>query len=158
MKRSHALDRIFHFFSLKRKKSIMNTFFEWLSGFVYAVCYSHLTPHHTQVSSVPWIWTSLVLWYVVLVLRAGHIFANEYVTDFEQLTLTCCVVFTVTNRILKMTQLQCVSRIWASLTWLQFVIRRHKLIFSTAPAASKNDTRLKSGQDRLKNSHLVSLI
>ena len=33
--------------------------------------------------------------------------------------------------------LQCVSQIWASLTWVKFVICRLEVIFTTAPAASK---------------------
>ena len=53
--------------------------------------------------------------------------------------------------------LQCVSRIWASITWLKFIIRRLKLISTTAPAASKNGC-FKSGQNWLKNNHLKSWI
>ena len=56
------------------------------------------------------------------------------------------------------TYLQCVSWIWASLTWLKFIFPRLELIFTTAPAASKNDAHLKSGQNWLKDSHLNSLI
>ena len=52
--------------------------------------------------------------------------------------------------------LQCVSRIWAILTWLQFLIRRLKLIFTTAPAASKNGACFKNGHNQLKNNHLAS--
>ena len=51
---------------------------------------------------------------------------------------------------------QCVSRILVSLTWLQFVICRLKLIFTTAPAALKNGARYTSGQNWLKNNHLTS--
>ena len=42
---------------------------------------------------------------------------------------------------------KCVSRIWASLTWLKFVICRLEPISTTAPAASKNVACLKSGQN-----------
>ncbi len=45
--------------------------------------------------------------------------------------------------------LQCVSPIcqW----WFNF---KPDAIFATAPAASKNKARIKSGQNRLKNNHL----
>ena len=43
--------------------------------------------------------------------------------------------------------LQCVSSIWASLTWLKFIIHRLELISTTAPAASKNVAHFKSGQN-----------
>jgi hypothetical protein len=32
---------------------------------------------------------------------------------------------------------------------------KHEPIFATAPVASKNDTRYKNGQNRLKNNHLA---
>ena len=54
--------------------------------------------------------------------------------------------------------IQCVSRIWASLTWLWFEFCRLNLISTTAPAASKNDARFKSSQNQLKNNHLALLI
>ena len=44
--------------------------------------------------------------------------------------------------------LQCISRIWISLTWIKFVIRRLVLIFTTAPAAStKNYAEFDSDQN-----------
>ena len=54
--------------------------------------------------------------------------------------------------------LQCISRIWASLTWLKFIIHRLELISTTAPAVSKNDACFKSGQNELKKNHLALLI
>ncbi len=41
------------------------------------------------------------------------------------------------------------------LWWFDF---RLKPIYTTAPAASKNDAQFKSGQNRLENNHLASLI
>ena len=53
---------------------------------------------------------------------------------------------------------QCVSKIWTSSTWLKFVACRLELIFTTPPAASRNDACFKSGQNRLKNDHLALLV
>jgi len=39
--------------------------------------------------------------------------------------------------------------------WIGF---RLEPIYTAAPAASKTDSRLKSGQNRLKNNHIASLI
>ncbi len=38
------------------------------------------------------------------------------------------------------------------------LILSSKQIFATAPAASKNDARYKSGQNRLQNNHLATSI
>ena len=59
------------------------------------------------------------------------------------------------NFLLQKLFIQWVSRIWASLTWLQSVTCRLQQIFSTAPAASKNDGHFKSGQNWLKK--IISL-
>ena len=48
--------------------------------------------------------------------------------------------------------------IWASLTWLKFVIRRLELISTTAPTTSKNETHFKSGQNWIKNNDLALLV
>ena len=47
------------------------------------------------------------------------------------------------------TVVQCVSQIWASLTCLKFVICRLELIFTTAPAASKNDAHFNQKWSKL---------
>jgi len=57
-----------------------------------------------------------------------------------------------------MKYIQSVSGIWASSTCWWWIDFRLKPIYTTAPAASKNNARFESGQNQLENDHLALLI